>query len=305
VILRTEAKTLMTFCDKFRVKLKHLSANLTLADYIAQNAHSHSCHNLVNASEISVLNDLEAADHARQDAEDTVARFASISSSMDAVLLAVDTQLNAKPSKKEATDNLAMKDKVADLLKSMQATLQNVQTERNASKATLQSKFESEFTKGEYHYEELLIEQGELNATYTAQAEISKRLHEAVEHLTGQEKDLKTNFHNLYFYLQKVGNVVVNTVTTAHTVKHAAGVVSGLNQTHGHHKSVATDAHMQSGHSRSHQMVEKHRTASHGAKHHGVAGANSTDSTAEQPPAEPAVEPEQTQKQPSVLSWLR
>jgi len=281
-IMHTEAKSLVESNEELRSKLTHLSGNLTLFQEFAQDSHDHSGHDLVNASQVSVLFDLEAEDKSRNEAKAQESRFKSVEDSMDAVLMQVDAE--TKPSKKEMIEKVEMKDKVALLLKNMQSTLKNVESERNSSAVALQAKFDTRFEKGEARHQELLVEQGELNATYVEQVAVAERLHVAVDHLRASEKDLKTKSRNLFLYLQRVSGS-----KTAEPVHMIAG----------HKKMPAV-------HSQQNKAVDKRASAKHHTvKHSTEQSLSLARAKAFAETTKPASsKPEQTKKPSSVIKKM-
>merc|ERR1712048_1398205 len=91
---------------------------------------------------------------------------------------------------------------------------------------SLQKKFDVMFQEGEKKYQELVVEQTELNSTWKKESETNNRLIDAVNHLSDTQAKLKKDQNSIWQYVQKISHPsLAKTVAPVSLAKTGATVI--------------------------------------------------------------------------------
>merc|ERR1712232_575121 len=126
--------------------------------------------NLFNASQLSVLDELDAADAAHFHEAEHEQRLSTVAKSRELGLLELSSTRGAAPDPQ-------------DMLQQLMVSLSDLAKEQNASAEALKATFEREFQQGAERRTLLLEEQTELTTKKQAETELNERLKVALNHL--------------------------------------------------------------------------------------------------------------------------
>merc|ERR1712187_684254 len=147
---------------------------------------------LFNASKLSVLSELDAADATRAHEAERRYLLSSVAKPRELGLLELAATRDASPDPQK-------------MLQQLLASLGDLAREQNASAEALKTTFEKQFKEGSERRDVLLKEQAELNEKKKLEKKLIERLQVAVEHLKKTGNDLEKHNESLRSFLGKFG----------------------------------------------------------------------------------------------------
>jgi len=195
-VLRSEAKELMDANNGLRNHLTKLMANMTTAHEFTETSLGDAKGKLHNATEISVLKELDSKDAETMTDKANSRRLDEVEEAGIVSLLELGSSSVLQYHKK--IDAM-------ELLAKMNATLTDLVKEQNASMLSLRQNFDNMFEKAQTRMTELLEHESDLNNTKANETVLQGRLDSAVKHLNKVHTQLQSQVDSVRGFLAGLG----------------------------------------------------------------------------------------------------
>jgi len=196
--LRSQAQGLMKRNNGLRAHLTKLMANMTTAHEFTETSLGDAQGKLHNATEISVLMELDKLDAVKNNEKANDRRLDEVGDSGELSLLELESG---------AVHRLHKRGNAMDLLEKMNNTLNELVKEQNASMFALKSNFDGMFDKATTRMTELLEQESTFNETKVNETVLNERLTTAVAHLGKVHKALQAQVESVRGFLAGLGTL--------------------------------------------------------------------------------------------------
>jgi len=190
--LRQHAKSLEKETDKMQAAMELLQSNITTAQEFTEKVLASSDNALHNATELSVLLELDDKDAAEHSAKTHKKSLSDIGDDEEESSL---LQVGAEAAKKDAA---------AELLASLMSSLDDLNETQEESEASLKETFDEEMNATTKKHDELVEEHAELNETLVNEIDLEHKLKAAVTHLKETRDALQDRTFALHKFADRV-----------------------------------------------------------------------------------------------------
>jgi len=194
--LRSQAQGLMKRNNGLHAHLNKLMANMSTAHEFTETSLGDAKGKLHNATEISVLVELDRKDAEKMSEKADSRRLDEVGDSAELSLLELDSG---------SVHRLQKRGNAMDLLEKMNNTLNALVKEQNVSMFALKSNFDTMFEKANARMTELLELEANLNETKVNETVLQERLTKAVAHLSKVHKQLQAQVESVRGFLAGLG----------------------------------------------------------------------------------------------------